>query len=56
MDEMNVQAGQRPKAELVKRSQTAIFENRCLDVKTCFSSTFSHDLELVKMIICVLVD
>jgi len=28
MDEMNVQAGQRPKAELVKRSQTAIFENR----------------------------
>ena len=28
MEEMNSQAGQRPKADLVKRSQTAIYENR----------------------------
>ena len=28
MEEMNCQAGQRPKADLVKRSQTAIYENR----------------------------
>lgn len=28
MDEMNSQANQRPKADLVKRSQTAIYENR----------------------------
>lgn len=35
MEDMNSKAGQRPKADLVKRSQTAIYENR-LVLKTGF--------------------